>query len=656
MYRYARAGRPRAGLLQVSAERWRTGDDGPENFYARALPLVTMAGSPSDPRTDSGRTRDDTVPGWLRGSNGVVAAVLCVALLALVARFVFLGARPAHFDEARVAYWSIYTQETGHFAYRSIVHGPFIQHADRWLFGLVDPSDFTMRVPVAIVGGLFPLSALLFRDRLRGEETVALSLLLAFNPVLLYYSRFMRSDVLVAAFMFTALGMLVRLLDRRKPRYLYGVAIFLALGVSSKEHSFIYLLTWIGAGALVLDRALDGPGSDRTGVQRLSEWGLSARTRGRRLLAAEPATKRRVLGYAGHGLAALALFGLLWLFMFAPRGDGVYGLLTNPELARDVTPSVGLWETAGDPGKWPALIDATYSQFADQYLAWGDTGEVDYVSRLTEALFDGLLGVSPALILLAVAGFVRERYAAAEGRVLVFFLCYAGAASLLGYPLGLSIGGGWKWNNAHVLVPLAVPAAVGLGVFYRWGREAFADEDPVDMALTALILLLVVSSVAFNGLTHVYTNPQHESNELVQFAQPHDDLQPVVEELQAAAPSEGTDVIVYSDTDMGVPLVYGSGVDEYWNVRPACTRLSNFLPAQWYLASTGVDATCDSDPDVLTQRAQQENVPVVITKVRDDTVPREWLGERYTHVGNFSLRYTERADPTLEVWSRAEDG
>jgi predicted membrane-bound mannosyltransferase len=614
-----------------------------------------MAGSPSDPRTDTARTRDDTAPGWLRGSNGVVLAVVGVTIAALLARVVFLGARPAHYDEARVAYWALYAQEEGHFAYRSIVHGPFVQHADRWLFGLVDPTDFTMRIPVAIVGGLFPLSALLFRDRLRAEETVALSLLLAFNPVLLYYSRFMRSDVLVAAFMFTALGMLVRLLDRRNPRYLYGAVLFLALGIASKENSAIYLLTWVGAGALVLDRALDAPGSDRSGVQRLSEWGLSARTRSRQLLGADPGEKRRVLGYAGHGLAALALFGLLWLFMFAPRGDGLYGMVTNPT----GTPSIGLWEAVGDPGKWFPLVDATWSQFAGEYLEWGDkAGEVDYLSRLSGALFDGLLGVSPALILLAVAGFVRERYAAAEGRVLVFFLCYAGAASLLGYPLGLSIGGGWKWNNAHILVPLALPAAVGLGVFYRWGREAFADDDPVDMVLTALILLLVITSVAWSGLTHVYTNPQHESNELVQFAQPYDDLDPMYETLQDASDSDGLDAIVYSETGEWEvirhhSMVNAGGGDQYWNVRPACTDLSVFLPAHWYFETADVNATCETRPDVLKQRVDQTNVPVVVTKVRDDTVPREWLRERFTHVGNFSLRWTERADPTLEVWSRA---
>jgi len=630
-----------------------------------------MAGSASDQRTEASASSGGPLPVWLRGSSGVTVGVVCVAVAALLVRLVALGARPAHFDEARVAYWALYALEDGHYAYRHIVHGPFIQHADRWLFGLVGASDFAMRLPVALVGGLLPLSALLFRDRLRNEETVALALFLAFNPVLLYYSRFMRSDVLVAAFMFTALGMLVRLLDRRKVRYLYGAAFFLALGVASKENSVLYLVTWLGAIAVVavqqwlgLRSLVNGlllrrPEFEWSGVSWPLGWLSTLRNQVRRVRN-DPATNERTRRFVGHGVAAVLLFGLLWLFLFAPRGDGLSGMAT----VQRGTPSVGLWEAAGDPGKWPALFDATYSQFVKEYPAWGDKASElavsKYRARLESAVFDGLLETSAALVLLAVAGFIHEWYTAGESRALVFVFCYAGAASIVGYPAGLSIGGGWKWNNTHILVPLAVPAAVGLGVFYRWGREALEERDPIDVGLTSLILLLVVTSVAWSGVTHVYTNPQHESNELVQFAQPHDDLDPMLETLDEASGSEGLDAIVYSESgdweEIGhASLLNNQGIDNYWNVRPTCTDLGVFLPAHWHFQQAGVNATCDYQPEVFKQRVQKEHVPVVVTKVHDDTVPREWLRERFTLVGNFSMRYTERADPTLEVWSRVDE-
>ncbi|MUV88704.1 TIGR03663 family protein [Halapricum sp. CBA1109] len=244
--------------------------------------------NPSADATDSNTPADDTArPASADGTGGpppddrqaavldrvrrrpLLAAVLALTALALALRLVSLGSRAAHWDEARVAYWALYTHEQGSFAYRHIIHGPFVQHTSRWLFPLFGASDFTVRLPVAIVGGLLPLSALLFRKRLRRIEVGVLAAFLAFNPVFLYYSRFMRSDVLVGAFMFTALGLGVRFLDTRRPRYLYGIAAFVTLAIASKENAILYLVTWGGALVLLADRALDSPGSDRTGVDRL---------------------------------------------------------------------------------------------------------------------------------------------------------------------------------------------------------------------------------------------------------------------------------------------------------------------------------------------------------------------------------------------------
>ncbi|MEF8826613.1 MAG: flippase activity-associated protein Agl23, partial [Halapricum sp.] len=595
----------------------------------RSSTTVLSGGSVPRDRNQSGRFRD---------RDTVLLAVAAVTVAALLARLVVLGARPAHWDEARVAYWALYAEETGHFAYRSIVHGPFVQHVSSWLFALFGPSDFFARLPVALVGGFLPLAALLFRDRLQRAETVALSLFLAFNPVLLYYSRFIRSDVLVGAFAFVALGLLVRFLDRRSPRYLYGTAFFLALAVASKENALIYLLTWIGAGALVIDRALDRPGSDRTGVDRVRAWIATIRVHLRR--ASEDA-RGSAFRYIGHALAAVVLFAFVWLFMFAPRGDGVQGLLVES------TESIGLWEAVGDPSKWGPLIDTTVEQFRGEYLSWGNksgsTTFEAYRKRLSDAVGRGLLGTSAPLVLFAVAGFVRERYGVAEGRVLVFFLFYAGAASVVGYPLGFSIGAGWKWNNVHVLLPLSIPAAVGVATIYRWGREAFLEDDQIDVGLTALVLLVTVSMVAWTALGTVYLNPQHESNDLVQFGQPHDDLGPVVDELREAAPSDDPDVLVYGNVSQDVSIVGPVPAGASWNVRPVCADFENFLPMQWYLSSADTNATCARTPIQLRETVERDSPPVVITRLRDDSAPTGWIEERYTHLGNFSLRYTERA-------------
>jgi uncharacterized protein (TIGR03663 family) len=190
------------------------------------------------------------------GLDWVRLAVVDVAILALVLRVFELGGRVAHWDEARVGFWILEYMQTGNFQYRPIIHGPFYHHINRLVFEVFGVSDFNMRLVVAIAGGLFPLTALLFRERLRDSEVVALAVFLAVNPVLLYYSRFMRGDPLVAMFMFTAFALFVRLADTGDRDYLYGGVAFVALGFTVKENALIYVVTWLGATALLVDHRL----------------------------------------------------------------------------------------------------------------------------------------------------------------------------------------------------------------------------------------------------------------------------------------------------------------------------------------------------------------------------------------------------------------
>ena len=98
-----------------------------------------------------------------RGLDWVTVAVANVALLALVTRLYRLGERVAHWDEARVAYWTMRYIETGNFDYRPIIHGPFYHHVNRHVFAWLGANDFTMRLVVAVIGALLPVPLLLFR-------------------------------------------------------------------------------------------------------------------------------------------------------------------------------------------------------------------------------------------------------------------------------------------------------------------------------------------------------------------------------------------------------------------------------------------------------------------------------------------------------------
>ncbi|PSQ02605.1 TIGR03663 family protein, partial [Halobacteriales archaeon QS_5_70_17] len=310
----------------------------------------------------------------------VVAAVGAIALLAVLARFLFVGARVAHWDEARVGYWILDYLRTGSYEYRPIIHGPFLQHANRAVFGVFGVSDATMRYVPALVGGLLPLTALLFRARLTDGETVALAGFLAANPVLLYYSRFMRGDLLVGAFMFAAFAFFLRASDTRRARDgLAGVG-FTALGVTVKENAPVYVLCWLGAAAVVAWLRLVAA---RTRGER---WLPDARTVRARMNAADG---RRI---AGTALAALAVFLAVVVLFYAPRGDG--GATLGAALA--------------DPARFPAVVrEATVGSYAEFHRVWGSGDKADHAYL---PYFRHLLGTlaygASVLCLFALVGFL----------------------------------------------------------------------------------------------------------------------------------------------------------------------------------------------------------------------------------------------------------
>jgi len=190
--------------------------------------------------------------------------IASIALIGLFFRLFGLGSMPAHFDEGRVAYWALHYIRTGDFAYQYIIHGPHIRIVSASLFNVFGTSDFTMRLYPAVLSALAPLAILLYREHLHDYDMIAAAIFLTFEPLILYYSRFYRSTILLTTFMLFALGLFVRYYDTRARRYLFaGVAMF-ALGATAKENFLVYPITWLGAlGVVFGSRTLIDARGDR---------------------------------------------------------------------------------------------------------------------------------------------------------------------------------------------------------------------------------------------------------------------------------------------------------------------------------------------------------------------------------------------------------
>ncbi|AAG19134.1 TIGR03663 family protein [Halobacterium salinarum] len=575
--------------------------------------LVCAPIRPTDNMDSTGRDRRVVVAG----------AVAAVVAGALAARLAGLGARPFHADEARVGYWILDYHATGAWSYRPIVHGPFLFHVNDALFGLFGASDAVARAPVAVVGGLLPGVAWLFRGRLDDTEVIALAGLLAFTPTLVYYSRFMRSDVLVAAFSLAAVGFAVRAHDTGRRWLLPVAAGWLALALTAKENALVYAAMFAGAGALVADRRL------LTANPRGLSWTQS-------LQAGVTRAARGFWAWRRTLAASAVVAGAVFVAFYTPR------------------------PVAGGLGAAPTrLPSAVAAGSADAAHALWQTWVVDGVDRdhsYIAYLVAALRTLATTAVVVAgggVLGFLAERYAADTPRPLVLFAGYWGLASVVVYPAITTVAG--AWSVTHAVVPLAIPAAVGIAAVVRTGHSAVASRDTVNAALAGLVLLAAVAQVGVVAAETSYVTPQAGDNPLVQPGQPTSDMHPG---LESAASVLGPSTRGDPAAERGAGVVYvgdqfavSSPFDRGDPARVAGTSWFDRLPLPWYLERANATVTSTPRPDAVVScdtaagTASLCDAPVVIAPAThyDELAPT--LGDR----GYDSVTYELDADGPIIV-------
>jgi uncharacterized protein (TIGR03663 family) len=520
------------------------------------------------------------------GLDPVHVVVFDIAILGLVARLYDLGGRVAHWDEARVVYWTLRYIETGNVEYRPIIHGPFYHHVNPLVFDVFGTTDASMRLGVALLSALLPLTALCLRHRLPDLEVAALAGLLAFTPALVYYSRFMRGDPLVAAFAFAAFALGVATIDTGRRRYFLGAVGAFALALTVKENAVLYPVCWLGAAVLAVDHRLL---ADR---EYDGEWLFLARDYVERALSLLWQNAVVVVVAAVEFLAIL-------VFFYAPRartesGPGLGKVLENPGMAPEI-----LWLSTGGAAEklWSSWVQGSHQ----------DHSYIPYLGDFLQSMGYGAL----ALSVLAVLGFVVDRYRAEGPTTVVQFGFYWGFASVLGYPLVTDIMAPWATVNA--VVALAIPAAAGFAVLVRWGSTAAANGDHVTLGFAVFAVLVVVGQVGVTTVGAVYTNPPSESNHLVQYAQPAGEIGPVMDVFyEAGAAPGGPDVVFYGTffVDGGPPTVPR---------KPGCIKWFNALPLPWYVGTSDAEVSCARNATALESTLAESDPAVVV--VREDATP-----------------------------------
>ncbi len=177
-------------------------------------------------------------------------AYLIILVLAVVSRTYMLGARAMSHDETTHAKfsWNLYVGRG--FRHDPMMHGPLLFEATAFLYALFGVSDFTARLYCALVGVGLVMAPWLLRRWLGRHGALVASVMLLISPAVSYYSRYTRHDVPMALTALLLLWAVLRYVERRESRWLYGMAVVFPLMYASKENAYIYTAIFLGLWAV----------------------------------------------------------------------------------------------------------------------------------------------------------------------------------------------------------------------------------------------------------------------------------------------------------------------------------------------------------------------------------------------------------------------
>lgn len=176
--------------------------------------------------------------------NWEAIAYGAILLLALVTRFVDLGARVMSHDESLHTYYSWRLYQFGEFQHTPLMHGPLLFHMTALSYFLFGDNDFTARLYPAILGVLIVMFPVLFRRWLGRLGALAASIMLLISPQMLYYSRYIREDIPTIFYLLVMVYGIVQYVDGRpirRPGWLLVVSAGLIGMLATKEVAFIYV-------------------------------------------------------------------------------------------------------------------------------------------------------------------------------------------------------------------------------------------------------------------------------------------------------------------------------------------------------------------------------------------------------------------------------
>jgi len=419
---------------------------------------ITPAPERTEPAAEAPPPRERrTFKQWLADRSKLELALWGgLVVVAFVLRIWDLGARPFHHDESQDAYFSYtFFKDFGSYEYNPLLHGPlrfYLTALNYKLFG--GASDFTARLAPACMGTIAVGLPYLLRHQLGRVAAFAAAVILAVGPTYLYFSRFAREDIYLAAITLALIVAAFRFLRRPTTPTLCLVTGLVALAYATKESGIVMA----GIGGLYF-------------LAAIAVQGTLARQRGGRFGDGEVLRAVKSVGWAGwvYALATmLVVYGAMFTVFFT-------------QTACTTTAS------ASHPARATSCMNAIV--YGLQY--WTDQQDVARGGDQAWLYFSIVFGEEwPALLLGAVGAVFAFRRPTTLRLFLVWF--FVGTAAF--YSWGSER---FAWLALHPLLPLILLA--GLGVQCLWGLRSRIARGAAMVAVALGAIYMVAASYSANA-------------------------------------------------------------------------------------------------------------------------------------------------------------
>ena len=173
--------------------------------------------------------------------NREVAFYIVLTIIAFIMRMWQLGERAVHYDEGLHLGCSFNLFNPAAWCYEPWVHGPFQFIGTGVIYKVFGDTEFTARLLPAIFGTAIIILPYFLRRQLGRWGALATSVLLAFSPLLMYYSRYARGDIYHAFFTLLIVVCIWYYITDMRQRWLYTGAAALSLDFCNLETAYINL-------------------------------------------------------------------------------------------------------------------------------------------------------------------------------------------------------------------------------------------------------------------------------------------------------------------------------------------------------------------------------------------------------------------------------